>query len=220
MNAPTTGELPADEQFRACLQALRESSAVDQDSLGRKLEQIRENAKSPDTAADIATEIRAAAQFISLPSVSRLEFGEHPDLMVRLSTEEMAIEVKKFRWRDEDANDERRFREARGTGVLPEYGNPKEVQAQLIEAIRKKASKNDGTRGMFFVYLWSESAHNVEDAEIQAAINVLRSEPIDRLAGIFFTWNPTCVQGFAPLIPEAGTPALAKMLAPRFVAYE
>ena len=114
---------------------------------------------------------------------------ENPDLHLEIDSFKLAIEVKRFRYREKDNTDQEALRSCIKKGCLVEYGDPANVQEQIETVLIKKAVKYSGSEP-FLLYLWSDSPHQVEDAEILCATrNIFLKKELSNLIGIFFKIN-------------------------------
>ena len=175
----------SDEHFLENLRRVLKSKVVDMPSLISKLRDIKNNLKSSDTATDMATEIKAASQFCGIPCLNSISFGEKPDIRIKIEPHNLSVEVKRFRFRGEDVVDTQRL--ANYNGILQHYGNPECVQNQIERVLQKKAREYTG-QDPFFIYLWSDSACQVENSEIICAARSIGGVIGGRLLGVFYKW--------------------------------
>lgn len=171
------------------LRMLYEDPRLDKPSFFDKLQHVHDNLKSIENAKDIVAELEAASEFIRMADLNFLKFDENPDFHVRIVNHDLAIEVKNFRYRFEDSQDEISLRKAVQSGELVTYGNPAEVQTQIEEAIVKKVLNYHGTKTLF-LYFRSHSPHQVEDVEIKcAARTIFNDKRYSNLVGLFYRFN-------------------------------
>ncbi len=171
------------------LMMLNEDPRVDKTSYFDKLQQIQDNLKSLENAKDLITELKAASEFASMPTLNNLKFDENPDFRVQILNNELAVEVKNFRYRVDDSRDDALLKYAGQHGTLVAYGDPSEVQTQIEDAIAKKVRNYHGTEALF-LYFWSHSSHHVEDLEIECATKtILYDKRYSALTGLFYKFN-------------------------------
>lgn len=174
-----------DEYFLTSLRAILRAGVVDIPSLISKLRDIRNNLGNPETARNKVTEIKAASQFCSVPTLSGISFGENPDIKIKVGFETFSLEAKRFRFRPKDATDSVAL--ADYVGILVPYGTPQEVQLQIEDVLLKKGQNYTG-KEPFFIYLWSDSPHQVEDSEIKCAARAMKGKIGGKLLGVFYKW--------------------------------
>ena len=179
----------ADPDFLPCVKKLYNNCFVDIPSLLKKLELVKKNIKEIENAKDLIVEFKAAQEFLGIPVLNHIYFGENPDLHLEIGPIKLAIEVKRFRYREKDTMDQEILSTSIEKGHLAEYGDPARVQEQIESVLIKKAIKYSGTE-QFFLYLWSNSPHQVENVEILCASrNVFSKMKLSNLIGIFFKTN-------------------------------
>jgi len=172
-----------DDHFIVSLRQIIKSGIVDIPSLIVKLEHIRNNLNTPENAIDIVVEIKAASQFCDLPNLNSIRFGENPDVKIMVSNETFSIEVKRFRFRPKDKSDSITLE---NYGVMAvTYGSPQEVQLQIEDVLLKKAESYTG-KEPFYIYLWSDSPHQVENSEIKCAARAIKTKVCGILFGVFY----------------------------------
>lgn len=200
-----------DDNFIQCIRSLCSNVNVDKQSLMCKLQQIYNNLSATENARDLVTEIKVSTYLANIRGVKKLILSEKPDILLELYDFKLAIEVKRFRFRPKDESDDKNLRVY--TGELKNYGDPENVQIQVEEVIKKKMESYEGN-APYYLYLWSDSSHQVEDCEIIAAINFLKKSPpkgFYRLKGIFFKWAG-CHKNFKPIETNQVNNQLIKIL--------
>ena len=179
-----------DDSFLSCIRMLCNYKFVNRESLNIKLQQILNNLKVIETAQDYFTELKAASFLSQIRGVNHLVFSEIPDILINFYNYKITVEVKRFRYRTlQDSEMENKL--SSNAGELIEYGNPLEIQTQVDDVIKSKLNSYKGI-DPYYLYLWSDSPHIVEDCEIKAAVNFLRrnnSFVFNKMKGIFYKYN-------------------------------
>jgi len=171
-----------DDFEKSDLKEIDLSDLVDKKSFREKLERIIDNKRDEKRVKDLIIELRVAREFLALENLSLIRFEENPDIVVTVANIEYGIEVKRFRYRDQDIEDERKLKECSSL-KLEQYGDPAKAQDQ-VEKVILKAIKKYRKPYPLFVYVWSDSDHQVEDLEMEfAAKSVLKDR--ESLAGVF-----------------------------------
>ena len=141
------------------------SDLVDKKSFREKLEIIIDNKPDEKRVKDLIIELRVAREFLALENLSLIRFEENPDIVFTVANMEYGIEVKRFRYRDQDIEDEKKLKKCHSS-MLEQYGDPARVQSQ-VEKVILKAIKKYRKPYPLFVYVWSDSDHQVEDLEME-----------------------------------------------------
>lgn len=193
-----------DSDFMLSVRKLYDSPYVDIPTFLKKLDLIKRNAKQIENAKDLVVEFKVARNFLSIPNLNQISFGENPDLNLKIGLSKLSVEVKRFRYRKEDTDDQNAFDSASESDLIS-YGDSENVQLQLEDALIKKATKYKRLEP-FFVYLWSDSFHEVEDCEILCACRtVFAKKELSNLFGVFIKVGVLIV----PTLKSANTLAVA-----------
>lgn len=123
---------------------LRRDPRVDQGSLDEKIALVELRLREGDLprAEDIGAELRVGARLLDGKGLDRLAFGERPDIRVIVAGLAVGVEVRRFRTRTEDGEDDRALEDAGRKGDLAAYGGDfAEYLEEADKAILKK-SKN------------------------------------------------------------------------------
>ncbi|MBL7075674.1 hypothetical protein ISS37_10610 [candidate division KSB1 bacterium] len=174
---------------RSVLETLIIDDRVDKDSLAERLDRIQKHLCSNNVqrAADLATELRVASIFLNLNELKCIVFCEKPDLRCTIHGYDVSIEIRKFRFKSEDVENQKRLEQALEQGELVDYGNlayfVEFVEDALKQKILKALDKSD-----YYLYLLSESTHQIEDVEIKIALKdiIKRDTGLRRVAGLFY----------------------------------
>jgi len=174
-----------DEHEKDDLEQLGLSDFVDESSFREKIEQIIDNKRDEKRVKDLIVELLVAREFLKLKNLSLISFEENPDIIVTVKDKEYGVEVKRFRDRDQDIEDDKKLKED-DSSTLVAYGDPAAVQGQVERMIRKAVKKHHKSYTLF-VYLWSDSPYQVESPEMEfAAKAVLKESGCEFLAGVFY----------------------------------
>jgi hypothetical protein len=105
----------------------------------------------------------------------RVTFRESPDLLVEHSGYRMFTEVKRFRRKQQDMDDEKRLREY--GGELIEYGNTLELEGveawdQVVNVCKTKSNKLANSV-INIIAIGSDSSHCIDDSIMPTAVNII-----------------------------------------------
>jgi hypothetical protein len=155
--------------INSSINALHNDKRVDKYSLKSKLDEI-ENLIG-EAKVDKEAEIIAGAHILKLSSIKYLSFSERPDIIITITDESKhGFEVKRFRARDEDGEDEKKIKKR-----FTRYGKYKRSDGkeswveEIIERIDAKNIKSYKTLTTS-LFLISDSSLQIERGEIIDAV--------------------------------------------------
>ena len=148
---------------------LQTSTIIDQLSLSAKLMKMS-NKADKEEKKNLEAELWCAYHLLQIPSISKIEFSETPDVIFYLSNGEICgIEVKRFIEKEEDRKDLEQMKQKFARYGVPR--NPKNPwHKYVIGKILKKSKATYSTKETF-LYIKSDSSLQIELAEIRAAID-------------------------------------------------
>ncbi len=154
--------------------------------------------ETPEDAADIVAELRAAADLLRIPDIEALKFGkfeESPDIEIQISEYKLGVEVRRYRpkvgpTRNEKATEEKLLA-APKEGKLVPYGDPQRIVDEIVEMIREKSEKcKSANYEWIFLYVLSDSRHYVEETEIHVAWKTALKEVSPLIfCGLLYHWE-------------------------------
>ncbi len=160
---------------------LSQDSRMDGVSLERRCKVVKDKLEkeTPEDAADIVAELRAAADLLDVPTMKALKFRkvkESPDIEIEIGEHKMGVEVRRYRpkvgaKRNEQVTEEKLFAAPKEGRLVP-YGDPQRIEQEIVEMIAEKSEKCKAAKADYpwiFLYILSDSRHYVEDMEIKSA---------------------------------------------------
>ena len=160
----------------------RELVALGISGVDRYCAKLVSNQKDTDRLDDLLSEANAAMMFSS--AGFSVEMSDRPDLWLTSHGQLVAAEVKHFRWKQQDTNDNVALHNH--AGRLVEYGDAVPIEGvtawdQIANVARRKAAQFRRQQPYLLV-IQSSSTYCVDDIVVRTATNILNEESEARSA--------------------------------------